>query len=114
VPIPFERGLLITLLLIAIIPEKIARENAKSRDEFSELRSGHGGKNQSHLWTAGPIPQISPHRKHHGDSGETDDFRGGFPDTRHEDRHESGCGEWLVHPRDWVQGDLAHLSRRPL
>jgi hypothetical protein len=103
-----------TLSLIAISPEKTARENAKSRDEFSELRPGHGGINQSHLWTAGPIPQISPHRRRYDDSGETDDFRGGFPDARHEDRHESGCGEWLVHPGDWVQGDLTHRSRRPL
>ena len=45
VPMPFERGLLITLSLIARSPEKIARENAKSRDEFSELRPGYGGKN---------------------------------------------------------------------
>jgi hypothetical protein len=30
-------------------PQKTARENAKPRDDFSELRPGHGGKNQSQI-----------------------------------------------------------------
>jgi len=49
----------------------------------------------------------------HGHTGETDDFRGGWPDTRHEDRDEPGRGEESAHPRDWVEGDPAHLPRRP-